>query len=231
MRRVERKESRIEFLESAAAARATHLRAHDREAIFRVEQMRGAAADLERALHQIARFKDAFRINHPDDGVDRVFLEALEFAKLRDRDQLAIDVERVKALSLGPARHFGVKTFARLDQRREHLERTAPRCCFHLPNDRGDALFFHRQIAVRAILSARLGEEEPEKMVNLGDRGDGRFSAAARDPLFDRDGRRKTFDQIDVRLFQLLDELPRVGRHAVEKAALSFGKEEIEGDG
>src|SRR4030081_2084835 len=34
MRRVERKESRIQFLEGAAATGATHLRAHDRETIF-----------------------------------------------------------------------------------------------------------------------------------------------------------------------------------------------------
>src|ERR1700738_2769970 len=35
MRRIEGKESRIQFLEGAAASRTTHLRAHDRETIFR----------------------------------------------------------------------------------------------------------------------------------------------------------------------------------------------------
>ena len=43
--------------------------------------------------------------------------------------------------------------------------------------------------------------------------------------------RREAFDQIDIRFFQLLDELPRIGRHAVEKTALAFGEKEIEGDG
>ena len=57
VRRIEREQTRIEFLEGAAAARTTHLRAHDRESMFRIEQMRGAAADIERALDQIARFQ------------------------------------------------------------------------------------------------------------------------------------------------------------------------------
>ena len=40
----------------------------------------------------------------------------------------------------------------------------------------------------------------------------------------------QAFDEIDVRFFQLLDELPRVGRHAVEKTALPFGEEDVEGE-
>ena len=68
-------------------------------------------------------------------------------------------------------------------------------------------------------------------MVNFRDRGDGRFAATARDALLDRDGRRQAFDQVDIGLFQLLHELPRVGRHAVEKTALAFREEEVEGEG
>ena len=139
-----------------------------------------------------------------------------------------IDEKRVEALSLGPARHFGVKAFARFDQRREHLERPASRRGFDLLDDRGQALFFHRQIAVRAKLRSRFGEEQPEKMINFGHGRDGRFAAAARDALLDRHARRQAFDQIDIRLFQLFDELPRVGRHAVEKTALAFRKKKIE---
>ena len=127
VRRIERKQTRIEFLEGAAATRATHLRAHDREPIFRIEQMRGAAADLERALDEIARFQNSLRIDRADDHIDRVLLETLEFSKLRDRNQLAIDIERVEALPLRPARDIGVKPFSRFDQRRQHLERAALR--------------------------------------------------------------------------------------------------------
>ncbi len=65
-------------------------------------------------------------------------------------------------------------------------------------------------------------------MINLRDGGDGRFSAAARDALLDGDGGRQAGDQIHVGLFELLDELPRVRRHAVEEPALAFGEEDIE---
>ncbi len=41
----------------------------------------------------------------------------------------------------------------------------------------------------------------------------------------------QAFDQIDIRFLELFDELPRIGRHAVEKAALPFGKENIEREG
>ena len=92
-------------------------------------------------------------------------------------------------------------------------------------------LFLDRQIAIGTKLRAGLGEEQPEKMINLRHRGDGRFAAAARDALLDGDAGRHAFDQIDIRLFQLLDELPRVGRHAVEKTALPFGKKNIEREG
>ena len=38
------------------------------------------------------------------------------------------------------------------------------------------------------------------------------------------------FHEIDIRFLQLFDELPRVGRHAVEKAALPFREKNIERD-
>ena len=63
MRRVEGEQTRIELLEGAPATRAAHLRAHDREPILRIEQMRGAAADIERALDEVARFQDSLRVD------------------------------------------------------------------------------------------------------------------------------------------------------------------------
>ncbi len=145
-------------------------------------------------------------------------------------DQFAVDEERVESLPLRPTRDIGVESFARFHQRREDSERPAFHRGFHLLDDRGEALFLDRQIAVRAKLRPRFREEEAEEMVNFRDRGDGGFPAATRDALLDRHARRHAFHEIDVRLFQLLDELPRVGRHAVEKTALPFGEKNVEGD-
>ena len=65
-------------------------------------------------------------------------------------------------------------------------------------------------------------------MVNLGDRRDGRFASAARDSLLNRHAGRQSAHQIHIRFFKLLDELPRIRRHAVEKAPLAFGKQDVE---
>ena len=49
--------------------------------------------------------------------------------------------------------------------------------------------------------------------------------------MLDGHGGGESVDVIDVGFFHLLDELPRVGRHAVEEAALAFGEEDVEGEG
>ncbi len=67
-------------------------------------------------------------------------------------------------------------------------------------------------------------------MINFSDGCDGRFAATARHALLNRHARRQAFDKIDIRLFKLLDELPRVWRHAVQKSALSLGEENVEGE-
>ena len=155
-----------------------------------VEQMRGSATDLKRALSKVARFQNSLRINHADNHVDGVFFEPLEFSKLRDRHERAIDIKRVESLPLGPARHIGVKTLAGFDQRRQHFHRAVFRRGFDLFHDRGDTLFFHRQIAVWTKLRSGLGKEEPKKMINFRYCRDGGFAAAACDPLLDRDAGR-----------------------------------------
>ena len=46
--------------------------------------------------------------------------------------------------------------------------------------------------------------------------------------LLDRDRRRQAFDQIDVRLFHELQELPCVGRERLDITALALGVERVE---
>ena len=56
MRRIEREQSRIEFLECAPASRTAHLGAHNRDPVLGIKQVRCSAADLHRTLNQVARF-------------------------------------------------------------------------------------------------------------------------------------------------------------------------------
>ena len=52
----------------------------------------------------------------------------------------------------------------------------------------------------------------------------------SRAPLFDSDRGRKPFDEIDIRLFHLVEELPGISREALDVAALSFSVERVKGE-
>ena len=91
-----------------------------------------------------------------------------------------------------------------------------------------DALLCDRQITVRTKLRSGFCEQQPEEMVNFGHRRHSRFASTARDALLDCYARWQSADQIDIRFFELLHELSRIRRHAVEKTALPFGKQDVE---
>src|SRR4030095_10136319 len=84
---------------------------------------------------------------------------------------------------------------------------------------------------VRTKLRSGFCEQEPQEMVNLRNRGDRRFASATSYTLLDGDRWGQSADQIDIWFFELLHELPRIRRHAVEKPALSLGEQDVECDG
>ena len=67
-------------------------------------------------------------------------------------------------------------------------------------------------------------------MINFSHGRDRGFAAATRDPLLDCDTWGQAFDKIDIGFFELLDKLARVRRHAIQKSALSFRKENVKGE-
>ena len=109
-----------------------------------IKQVCGATTDFKRALGQVTSLRNSFGVDPADHDIDGVFFEALEFTKLRDRNQRPINEQRVKSIPFGPARDVAVKTFARFDQRCEDLELSALRCRFDLSYDCAEGLFFHR---------------------------------------------------------------------------------------
>ncbi len=72
--------------------------------------------------------------------------------------------------------------------------------------------------------------EEAHVIVDLGDGGDGRARVTAGRLLLDRDGGGEAVDMLDVRLLHHLEELARVGREALDVAALPFGIDGVEGE-
>src|SRR6267143_3866410 len=192
--------------------------------------MRRAAADLQGPLHKIAHLENSSRVDYADHDIDSVLLETLQFSKMRNGNEHAVDIKRVEALALSPARHVGVKSFPRLHEWREHFERAALHRRLYLFDDGGKTLLFHRQIAVRTKLRSGFREEQSQEMIHFRDGCDGRLSAAARDALLDGHARWQTGDKVDIWFFELLDELPRIGRHAVEKSSLAFREKNVESE-
>ena len=81
------------------------------------------------------------------------------------------------------------------------------------------------------MLDAEFGVEEAKELIELGDRSDGGFSAAAGGTLFDGDGGRESGNGVHIRLFKLFDELASVGIETVEVPALAFAKKKIKSEG
>ena len=86
----------------------------------------------------------------------------------------------------------------------------------------------HRLVALPAVQLPHLGEQQPHVIGQLGhgaDRGTGVLHRVA---LVDGDGRRDALDVLDLRLVHALQELPRVGRKALDVAPLPLGVQRVE---
>src|ERR1043166_219729 len=82
--------------------------------------------------------------------------------------------------------------------------------------------------SVRTVAGPEPREQEPQVVVDLGDRGHGRARVRAGAPLLDRDRGREPLDRVHVGLLHLPEELPGVRRERLHVAALSLGVERSE---
>ena len=86
-----------------------------------------------------------------------------------------------------------------------------------------------RHVAGRAVRLAQPRHENPQVVVDLGDRADGAPRRVARVLLLDGDGRREALDVVHLRLLHLADELPGVGAEALDVAPLALGVDRVHG--
>ena len=84
-------------------------------------------------------------------------------------------------------------------------------------------------MALRAESGADARVEHAQKVLYLSDGSHGGSRVVASGFLADRDRWREACQQVDVGFGKLADKLPRVGREALEVAALAFGVKRVEG--
>ncbi len=232
--RIVGEKARIEILEGASRLGVHHLGVHHMEPVRRIKETQGVFAEAQGRLDEGEDLGPrGLHEDLADNDIDAVFLETLERFEVGHGDESSVDEEGFVVVFPRPFRDLGVEPLAAADEWGEDAHGAAfLRCLGAEAGDNGrGALFLDGVAGVGRVLAADLRVEEAQEMPDLGDGGDGRFAAAARDALLDRDGGRETGDEVDVRTLHLLDELPRIGRHAVEETALSLGKEDVESQG
>ena len=94
----------------------------------------------------------------------------------------------------------------------------------YAPGLRGD-------MAIRATGFSNLGEQKAKQIDDLARSSNRRAGVLYSLSLFDRDGRRKVGDEIDLRSRKPLEKLPGVGRKRSDIATLTFSIESVEGQG
>jgi hypothetical protein len=85
-----------------------------------------------------------------------------------------------------------------------------------------------RHLAVGTVDDAAARVEQAQEVVDLGDRAHGRARAAPEPLLVDGQRGRQPVDAVDVGLGQLVEELVRVRREALDVAALALGVQGVE---
>ncbi len=93
-----------------------------------------------------------------------------------------------------------------------------------------DGLALDRQAGGGRIGHADAREQQAQVVVDLGDGADGGARVLRGRLLLDGDRRRQPVDVVDVGLLHHLEELARVGRQALDVAALALGVDRVEGE-
>jgi hypothetical protein len=237
--RVEGEGARLHLLERQVVVRAVQMLGEHplplRVVLVQVDEVEDhhAAGEPERRLHGVRQppLRALLDGEPVDDDLDRVLLLLLQLRRLGQLHRLPVDARPAVALGLQLVEEVDVLALALAHQRRQHLEAAARLQRQHLVDDGLRRLARDGTGALRAVRFADTGEEQPEVVVDLGDRADRGTRVAGGRLLVDRDRRRQPLDEVDVRLVHLTEELPGVRGQRLDVAALTLGEDRVEGQG
>ena len=193
---------------------------------------RQSIRELERLLERIRKPRGDVGPHHQaiDHDVDVVGEFLVERRHVGDLVERAVDLDALVALFHELGELLAVLALAPAHHRREQIKPRAFRQRHDAVDHLRDGLALDRQPGGRRIGHADARPQQPHVIVDLGDGADGRARIARRGLLLDGDGRRQAVDLVDVRLLHHLQELPGVGRQALDIAALALGIDRVEGE-
>ncbi len=166
---------------------------------------------------------------HAHNNLHIMFAKAIQAKGLAGVMNFPVGPDFSIAMFGGPLRNVGMKSFSVLHNWREQQQIAASlEFGIKMPGQFVAGLCFDWQMAIRTRLRSESCEEQADEMINLRDGRHRAFAAAARGALLDTDGRRNAGDEINVGPRHLLDELPGIDVHRIEKAPLAFVEQEIE---
>jgi hypothetical protein len=163
-----------------------------------------------------------------DDDRDVVLVLLVEDDVLLEQPYLAVDLHAREALGAQLLELLAVLALAPAHDRRHHHEARALLERHDLVDDLLRRLRGDRAPAVEAVRLADPRPQQPQVVVDLRDRPDGRAWIARRRLLVDRDRRRQALDRVDVGLVHLPEELARVGAQRFDITTLPLGVDRVE---
>ena len=163
-----------------------------------------------------------------DDGLDRVLLVLVQGRGMVEVGDDAVDPGADEAARHQLGEDMLVFALPVPDHRREDHDARAFGQGHDLVHHLADGLRVEGFTVLRTARLANAGVEQPQVVVDLGDRADRGTRIVGGRLLFDGDRWRQAFDVVDIGLFHHGQELPRVGRQGLDVAPLSFGVERVE---
>ena len=237
VRRVERERPRFEVVDGKrVAVRAGQLLGEAlltvRVVVVAVDELQheDAVGEVQRGLHRVGQPLLGRRLDRQpvDDDLDVVLLLLLQRGRVGQRIHHAVHSNPAVALRIQLVEQVDELALAGPYHRREHLEPQTLVHRQHLVDDLlrglpGDALTAHR-----AVRRPGTRVQEPQIVVDLGDRADRRPRVAVGGLLVDRDGGRQALDEVDIGFVHLPEELPGICRQRFDVAALALGEDRVE---
>lgn len=164
-----------------------------------------------------------------DDRFDGVFFADSQLGDFVKFVELTIDANFQQSCLFDFAKDICMSTFSIQDHRcHDRQLRSLGRFEDRLENRFG-GLSQDRLSALVATGDCHASHQEPQIVIDFGDGSDGASRALNSLRLIDAQARLQTSNRIELGPFHLVEELPGVGREALEVLALTLGKEGVKG--